>query len=75
MMTNNTRTRAGEGSPRTKRLAVATAAAVPALMLALAGPANAAELTPIAEAVDGTVADTLSTVGDVLDAAGLEGED
>ena len=73
-MTNNTRSRGDKSFPFTKRRTAVAAATVPALMLALAGPASAAELTPIAEAVDGTVADTLSTLGDVLDGAGLEGE-
>ena len=40
-------------------------------MLGLAGSASAAEITPIAEYVDSTVADLLSTVGGVLDALGL----
>ncbi|RRO14733.1 hypothetical protein EIL87_18510 [Saccharopolyspora rhizosphaerae] len=63
------RTEARSGS-HAKRLAFGVLA-VPALMIGLALPANAAELTPIAEAVDATVADTLSSVGAALDALGL----
>jgi len=59
-----------DSTSRTKRIALATAA-VPALMLGLALPANAAELTPVAEALDATVASTLSSVGGALDALGL----
>ena len=51
-----------DSTSRTKRIALASAA-VPALMLGLALPANAAELTPVAEALDATVASTLSSVG------------
>jgi hypothetical protein len=54
-----------------RRRLAAVGAAVPALMIALALPASAAELTPIAEVVDSTVADLLSTLGAVLDALGL----
>ena len=43
-----------DSTSRTKRIALASAA-VPALMLGLALPANAAELTPVAEALDATV--------------------
>lgn len=53
-----------------RRLAMA-GAAVPALTIAMAMPASAAELTPIAEVVDSTVTDPLSTLGAVLDALGL----
>lgn len=53
-----------------RRIGVA-AAAVPAVMIRLAMPANAAELSPIAEVVERTVADTASIVGVVLDAARL----
>lgn len=59
-----------DSTSRTKRIALASAA-VPALMLGLALPANAAELTPVAEALDATVASTLSSVGGALDALGL----
>ena len=59
-----------DSNDRTKRIALASAA-VPALMLGLALPANAAELTPVAEALDATVASTLSSVGGALDALGL----
>lgn len=55
---------------RGRRIAFA-AVAVPTLMIGLALPANAAELTPIAEALDATLADTLSSVGAALDALGL----
>lgn len=40
-------------------------------MLGLTGTASAAEITPIAEVVDSTVADLSSTLGAVLDALGL----
>ncbi|MDI2031433.1 hypothetical protein QFW96_22585 [Saccharopolyspora sp. TS4A08] len=62
-------TEARTGS-RAKRIAFG-ALAVPALMIGLALPANAAELTPIAEVLDATIADTLSSVGAALDALGL----
>ncbi|MCO7192489.1 hypothetical protein [Pseudonocardia sp. McavD-2-B] len=52
-------------------LATATVAA-PLVMLGLTGTANAAEITPIAEVVDGTVADLSSTIGAVVDALGFE---
>lgn len=56
-----------------RRIAGVTVAglAAPLLMLGLAGSAGAAEITPVAEYVDATVADLLSTVGGVLDALGL----
>ncbi|MEJ2866601.1 hypothetical protein WCD74_02415 [Actinomycetospora sp. OC33-EN08] len=45
----------------------------PALALGVAAPAaNAAEVTPIAEYLDQTVADTEAEVGAVLDDLGLE---
>ncbi|KAA1027974.1 hypothetical protein Ae406Ps2_4129 [Pseudonocardia sp. Ae406_Ps2] len=49
----------------------AAAVAAPLLMLGLTGTASAAEITPIAEVVDSTVADLSSTLGAVLDALGL----
>ncbi len=52
---------------------LATAAvAAPLVMLGLTGTANAAEITPIAEVVDGTVADLAQTIGAVVDALGFE---
>ncbi|MEJ2870599.1 hypothetical protein WCD74_22730 [Actinomycetospora sp. OC33-EN08] len=60
-------------SARTARL-VAAALAVPAIMIGVAAPASAAEITPIAEYVDTTVADTEAMLGGVLDALGLEAE-
>ncbi|MBQ6641565.1 MAG: hypothetical protein IJH84_11110 [Saccharopolyspora sp.] len=70
MSTTAKQTTEAEAGSRVKRIAFA-ATAVPALMIGLALPANAAELTPIAEALDATVADTLSSVGGALDALGL----
>ncbi|WP_224387749.1 hypothetical protein [Pseudonocardia sp. ICBG1293] len=49
----------------------AAAVAAPLLMLGLTGTASAAEITPIAEVVDSTVADLSSTLGAVLDALGV----
>lgn len=46
--------------------------AAPLATLAFTGSAQAAELTPVAEYVDTTVADTEAQVGAVLDALGLE---
>lgn len=57
-------------SSKVGRLAVA-ATAIPLMLIALAAPAQAAELAPVAEAVDGVVADALSSVGGALDALGL----
>lgn len=56
---------------RTTRLA-ATALAVPAIMIGVAAPASAVEITPLAEYIDTTVADLESTLGGVLDALGLK---
>lgn len=56
---------------RVAGLAVAGLAA-PLLMLGITGSANAAEITPIAEYVDTTVADLESTIGAVVDALGFE---
>lgn len=50
----------------------AAAVAAPLVMLGATGTANAAEITPIAEYVDDTVADLSSTVGAVVDALGFE---
>ncbi|SFS66235.1 hypothetical protein [Saccharopolyspora flava] len=69
-MSNTVEHTEAKTASRAKRLAFG-AVAVPALMIGLALPANAAELTPIAEALDATVADTLSSVGAALDALGL----
>ncbi|MFC5065879.1 hypothetical protein [Actinomycetospora atypica] len=55
------------------RLAVA-AVVTPLLMLGFAGAASAAEITPIAEYVDTTVADTEAEIGAVVDALGFEAE-
>lgn len=55
------------------RLAVA-AVFTPLLMLGFAGAASAAEITPIAEYVDTTVADTEAEIGGALDALGLAAE-
>lgn len=49
--------------------------AAPAIMVALALPASAAELTPIAEYLDETVASTESDIGGALDSLGLEASD
>jgi hypothetical protein len=60
--------------PSNRSLRLGFAALVgPAFVLGLAAPAaNAAELTPVAEYVDQTVADTEAEVGAVLDDLGLE---
>nr|WP_228047198.1 hypothetical protein [Saccharopolyspora sp. HNM0983] len=58
------------GGNNARRVAVA-AAAVPVMLIALAMPANAVEIAPIAEVLDSLLADVLSTVGAVLDALGL----
>jgi len=50
----------------------AVAVAAPLVMLGATGTANAAEITPIAEYVDDTVADLSSTIGAVVDALGFE---
>ena len=56
------------------RLAVA-AVFTPLLMLGFAGAASAAaEITPIAEYIDTTVADTEAEIGGALDALGLAAE-
>ncbi|MEU6128485.1 hypothetical protein ABZ805_04840 [Saccharopolyspora sp. NPDC047091] len=70
MNTTAEQTTTAEPRSHVRRIAFA-ALAVPALMVGLALPANAAELTPIAEALDSTVAATLSSVGAALDALGL----
>ncbi|WP_243789450.1 hypothetical protein [Saccharopolyspora gloriosae] len=70
MNTTAKQTTGTESRSRVRRIAFA-AVAVPTLMVGLALPANAAELTPIAEALDATLADTLSSVGGALDALGL----
>lgn len=46
--------------------------AAPALMLGVAGTASAAELTPVAEYLDGAVADEEAAIGGALDSLGLE---
>lgn len=50
----------------------AAVVAAPLVMLGATGTANAAEITPIAEYVDDTVADLSSTIGAVVDALGFE---
>ena len=55
------------------RLAVA-AVFNPLLMMGFAGAASAAEITPIAEYIDTTVADTEAEIGGALDALGLAAE-
>ncbi|GAB2687506.1 hypothetical protein GCM10027271_58140 [Saccharopolyspora gloriosae] len=70
MNTTTEQTAVAEPRTRLRRFAFA-AVAVPALMVGLALPANAAELTPIAEALDATLASTLSSIGAALDALGL----
>lgn len=62
--------------PRSRRLAMlASAIAVPAIMVGFAAPASAAELTPIAEYLDETVAGLESDLGGALDSLGLEASD
>ncbi|MET0191453.1 MAG: hypothetical protein ABW212_20805, partial [Pseudonocardia sediminis] len=46
--------------------------AAPAVWLGVAGSASAAELTPVAEYLDQTVADEEASIGAALDALGLE---
>lgn len=46
--------------------------AAPAVLLGVSGTAQAAELTPVAEYLDGTVADTEAQVGAVVDDLGLK---
>ncbi len=63
--------------PRRSKKAVLGGAAValvaaPAVMLGVSGTASAAELTPIAEYLDGAVADTEAQLGGALDSLGLE---
>ena len=59
-------------SNRSLRLGLA-ALVGPALALGVAAPAaNAAELTPVAQYLDQTVADTEAEIGGALDALGLE---
>lgn len=41
-------------------------------MIGMAGPASAAELTPVAQYVDTTVSDLEGMLGGVLDALGLK---
>ncbi|GAA4965071.1 hypothetical protein WHI96_02870 [Pseudonocardia tropica] len=48
--------------------------AAPLAALALTGTAQAAELTPVAEYLDDTVADTDAQIGAVVDALGFEAE-
>lgn len=62
--------------PSTRSLRLGFAALVgPALALGVAAPAaNAAELTPVAQYLDHTVADTEAEVGAVLDDLGLAAE-
>ncbi len=48
--------------------------AAPLAALALTGTAPAAELTPVAEYLDDTVADTDAQIGAVVDALGFEAE-
>ncbi|MEQ3550977.1 hypothetical protein WIS52_10875 [Pseudonocardia nematodicida] len=61
-------------APRRRRALtlVGAAIAAPLATLAFAGSAQAAELTPVAEYLDETIADTESQIGEVLDALGLE---
>ncbi len=56
----------------TKRRVVGAAVATPVLMAMFAAPASAAELAPVAEAVDGTVVGLSSSVGGAVDALGFE---
>lgn len=51
---------------------VGAVVAAPLATLAFTGSAQAAELTPVAEYLDTTVADTEAQLGAVLDALGLE---
>ncbi|MFP5069047.1 hypothetical protein ACLFMI_05200 [Pseudonocardia nantongensis] len=51
---------------------VGAVVAAPLATLAFSGSAQAAELTPIAEYLDTTVADTEAQLGGALDALGLE---
>ncbi|MCD2187998.1 hypothetical protein [Actinomycetospora soli] len=62
--------------PSSRSLRLGLAALVgPALALGVAAPAaNAAELTPVAQYLDHTVADTEAEVGAVLDDLGLAAE-
>ncbi|GLZ50010.1 hypothetical protein Acsp06_61950 [Actinomycetospora sp. NBRC 106375] len=60
---------------RTRASVLLGLVAVPAIMVGMALPASAAEVTPIAEYVDSTVADTEAEVGAVLDDLGLEAAD
>ena len=62
--------------PSRRALRLTLAAAVgPALALGVAAPAaQAAELTPVAEYVDHTVADTEHEVGGAVDELGLAAE-
>jgi hypothetical protein len=62
--------------PSNRSLRLGFAALVgPALALGVAAPAaNAAELTPVAQYLDHTVADTEAEVGAVLDDLGLAAE-
>ncbi|MFP5020886.1 hypothetical protein [Pseudonocardia phyllosphaerae] len=60
-----------------RRRALGLAAAVvaaPLATLAFTGSAQAAEITPIAQYVDKTVADTETEVGSVVDDLGLKGK-
>ncbi|OLL75291.1 hypothetical protein Ae168Ps1_3692 [Pseudonocardia sp. Ae168_Ps1] len=50
------------------------AVVAPLATLAFTGSAQAAELTPVAEYIDDTVADTDAQVGAVVDALGFEAE-
>ncbi|ANY06441.1 hypothetical protein [Pseudonocardia sp. HH130630-07] len=63
-------------APRRRRtLAIVGAAiAAPLATLAFTGSAQAAELTPVAEYLDETVADTDAQIGAVVDALGFEAE-
>lgn len=60
--------------PSNRSLRLGLAALVgPALALGVAAPAaNAAELTPVAQYLDHTVADTEAEIGGALDSLGLE---
>ncbi|MEJ8278994.1 hypothetical protein [Pseudonocardia spirodelae] len=63
--------------PARRRRALALVGAVvaaPLATLAITGTAQAAELTPVAEYVDDTVADTDAQIGAVVDALGFEAE-
>ncbi|TCK27092.1 hypothetical protein [Pseudonocardia endophytica] len=55
-----------------RKAVVAGLVAAPLAVLAFSGSAQAAELTPVAEYLDQTVADTEAQLGAVLDDLGLK---